>query len=512
MEGRIVKKSKLAESASRARRAVRRFVQKFEFDEEMNLNLPIPTQVVSNEEYLPYPQTDEQKRVQHHLIRLADHNAKLLGISRRQFLATSGGMAAAFMAMNSVFGKFFDVDASEMIEPTAYDEKWPKNQFIFDIQTHHVSSGRQVLPLLGYRKVAERWNPDLKGHAHKMEDLYLANYIKEIFLDSDTMVAVISGFPSPTDNSNILPPPDMIETRAKINGLAASRRIVSHGLFSPDLGAANMENMHRQAEMLKIEAWKGYTGQGLGPTKEGWWLDDEKVAYPTLEYARKTGIKLVCVHKGLPLPGFNVEHCSPRDVPKAAADFPDLTFILYHSGFKGLESSAEIIKAFQTGDLKITGDPTKDAYVPWVSDICAARKKNPKMKNVYMEIGSTFGMLAITNPMLCCHVLGMLIDAFGDDHILWGTDSIWWGSPQWQIEAFRRLKMDEGLMKQFGYKPLTPEVKNKIFGLNAARVYGVDVKAKLHAIPNDYVTKLKAEYRNDGARPSNTQYGWVYGK
>jgi hypothetical protein len=304
----------------------------------------------------------------------------------------------------------------------------------------------------------------------------------------------------------------MIETRAKINGLAASRRIVSHGLFSPDLGAANMENMHRQAEQLKIEAWKGYTGQGLGPTKEGWWLDDEKVAYPTLEYARKTGIKLVCVHKGLPLPGFNVEHCSPRDVPKAAADFPDLTFILYHSGFKGLESSAEIIKAFQTGDLKITGDPTKDAYVPWVSDICAARKKNPKMKNVYMEIGSTFGMLAITNPMLCCHVLGMLIDAFGDDHILWGTDSIWWGSPQWQIEAFRRLKMDEGLMKQFGYKPLTPEVKNKIFGLNAARVYGIDVKAKLHAIPNDYVTKLKAEYRNDGARPSNTQYGWVYGK
>ena len=507
-----MKKSRLAQSATRARRAIRSYVRKFEFDEQNDLNLPIPTQVVSNEEYLPFPQTEDQKRVQRSLTQMADHNAKLLGVSRRQFLATSGGMATAFMAMNSVFGKFFDVDASEMLEPRAYDEKWPKNQFIFDIQTHHVSAGRQIIPLLGYRKVAERWNPDLKGRQHKMEDLYLANYIKEIFLDSDTTVAVISGFPSPTDQSNILPPPDMIETRAKVNGLARSRRIVSHGLFSPDLGAANEENMHRQAEVLKIEAWKGYPGQPLGPGKQGWWLDDEKLAYPNFEYARKTGIKTICVHKGLPLPGFNVEHCDPKDVPKAAADFPDLTFILYHSGFKGMESSAEIIKAFQTGDLKIEGDPYKSAYVPWVSDICAARKKNPKMTNVYMEIGSTFGMLVITNPMLCCHVLGMLIDAFGEDHVLWGTDSIWWGSPQWQIEAFRRLQMPEELAKKFGYKPLTASVKNKIFGLNSARVYGVDVKAKLNAIPNDYVTKLKAEYRNEGARPSHTQYGWVYGK
>jgi predicted TIM-barrel fold metal-dependent hydrolase len=494
------------------RRAIGRWIRKFDYDEDRNLNLPIPTQVVSNEEYAPLPQTEQQKRVQHNLIELADQNAKLLGMTRRQFLATSGGMAAAFVAMNSVFGKFFDVEASEMLEPSATIEKWPKNQFIFDIQTHHVSSGRQVLPLLGYRKVAERWNPDLKGHAHKMEDLYLANYIKEIFFDSDTTVAVISGFPSPTDNTNILPPPDMIETRAQINGLARSRRIVSHGLFSPDLGSANMENMHRQAEALKIEAWKGYPGQPLGPAREGWWLDDEKVAYPAFEYARKTGIKTICAHKGLPLPGFNVEHCSPKDVPKAAADFPGLTFILYHSGFKGLESAAEIMKAFQSGDLRIEGDPKTSSYVAWVSDICEARKKNPKMTNVYMELGSTFGMLVITNPMLCGHVLGMIIDAFGADHVLWGTDSIWWGSPQWQIEAFRRFQMPEELMKRFGYKPLTKEVKAQIFGLNSARVYGVDVKAKLNAIPNDYVTKLKAEYRNEGARPSNTQYGWVFGR
>jgi hypothetical protein len=102
-----------------------------------------------------------------------------------------------------------------------------------------------------------------------------------------------------------------------------------------------------------------------------------------------------------------------------------------------------------------------------------------------------------------------MIDAFGEDHVLWGTDSIWWGSPQWQVEAFRRLQMPEDLQKRFGFKPLTEGVKEKIFGLNLASVYGIDVKAKMNAIPSDYVTKLKTKYRASGAEPSNTQYGWI---
>jgi uncharacterized protein len=84
-------------------------------------------------------------------------------------------------------------------------------------------------------------------------------------------------------------------------------------------------------------------------------------------------------------------------------------------------------------------------------------------------------------------MLGQMIQAFGEDHVLWGTDSIWWGSPQWQIEAFRRIQMPEDLQQRFGFKPLTDEVKAKIFGLNSAKVYG---------IPTDYVTKLKAKYRS----------------
>ena len=477
----------------------RGWVRKCDLDEQLGRNLPIPTQVVSNEEYYPLPQTREQRAVEHHLVELAGRNARALGMDRRRFLRTACGMATAFVAMNRVFGNFFTVDAAEMLEPAAFAEK-KADYFIFDIQTHHVATGRNLPGFLNFRRVARAWNPELSKSEPRMDDLYLENYIKEVFLDSETHVAVISGIPALTDQINILPPDQMVKTRLLVNQLAGSRRVVSHGLMVPDLGKRNLETMQVQAESLKIEAWKAYTGVPLGPDPKGWWLDDEQVAYPALEYSRKLKIKNICLHKGLPLAGFNVEHCHPKDLVKASKDFPDLNFLVYHSALQSLEQA---LPAARSGF-------TTTSYVPWVSDLCEYRKKNPHMTNVYMELGSTFGMTAITHPLLCAHLLGMIIQAFGADHLLWGTDSIWWGSPQWQIEALRRLQMPEPLSKQFGYAPLTAEVKRQIFGLNAARLYGVDPAAKRNPIPGDYIDRLKQLYRQSGERaPSNTQYGWV---
>jgi uncharacterized protein len=468
---------------------VTRWIRKSDVDQACNRELPIPTQVISNEEFIPIPQTVEQKKVEYQLTELADQTSKRLGISRRKFLATSGGMAAAFLAMNSVFGRFFEVDARELTEPALTSERFQKKEFIFDVHTHHVAAGKRITmpPLLRYRDAGAMWgNKDLQGKEHKWEDLYLANYIKEIFLDSDTAVAVITGLPAPTEEMNVLP---------------QSGRMLAHGLIRPSEGKKDLELMQYQKEVLKVDAWKGYPGQTYSPGDRGWWMDDEQVAYPAYEYSRKVGIKNICVHKGLPLPGWDMERSNPRDIPKAAMDFPDLNFLVYHSAFQGLREAEPAVRDnFKT-----------NSYVPWISDLCEARRKNPKMTNVYMDLGTTFGMMVITQPMLCAHVLGMMIQAFGEDHILWGTDSIWWGSPQWQIEAFRRFQIPEELQKRFGYKPLTPKVKEKIFGLNGAKVYGVNVKAKLNSIPTDYVSRLKAKYRAENYQPSNTQYGWIMG-
>jgi len=83
-------------------------------DETDAYGLPIPTQIVSNGEYMPPPQTETQKRVEARTLELAESAAKKLGLSRRQFLAGTGGTAAALLAMNEVFGQFFDVKPIEM--------------------------------------------------------------------------------------------------------------------------------------------------------------------------------------------------------------------------------------------------------------------------------------------------------------------------------------------------------------------------------------------------------------
>ena len=106
-------------------------------------------------------------------------------------------------------------------------------------------------------------------------------------------------------------------------------------------------------------------------------------------------------------------------------------------------------------------------------------------------------------------MLGQMIQTGGADHILWGTDSIWGGSPQSQIERLRRLKMTDELMEKFKYPQLTDAIKNQILGLNAAQVFNVNVKAQRNAIRADRLTQLRQEYRQN-PMPTNTQYGWVW--
>ena len=470
------------------------WVPKYLKDRSMGRFLPLPTQIVSNEEYLPVPQSRNQRRVEKRINELASHYSKRLGQPRREFLTTSGGMAAAFIAMNEVFGHYFAVTPAEAAETAAYDERWPKNQFIFDVQTHHVRAGAPE-PLF-FRKLSAAFNKELEGVEPQRGDLQIKNYTKEVFFDSDTVISLISGVPSRL--LDVLSADDMVSTRNQVNALAGSQRMLSHGFFAPYLPNL-MEELERQAKELKIDAWKCYTGVPKYENEYPWTMDDEETAYPFYEKTRELGIQNICVHKGLPLPGSSPEFTHPRDIKKAALDHPDLNFIIYHAGFKAanyeLKSEDEYIG--------------QDGYLAWTTDLVRAREENPRMTNVYMELGTTFGHTVVTHPKICAHLLGQVIRAFGADHVIWGTDSIWWGSPQWQIEAMRRFQIPEVLQEEFGYAPITDEDKAKIFGLNAARLFNVDVNIVRNAVPFDGLSKLKAQYQNEGGKPSNTQYGWI---
>lgn len=476
------------------------WIRRCDIDAELEAPLPLPTQVVSNEEFIPPPQSKEQQRVEARALEIAALEARRHGVSRRQFLRTGSGMAAALVAMNEVFGACFEVEAAEMEDEAAYQEKQPKDDFIFDVQTHHVDVSRPWYENTEDGRVVDRFfrslRPQAKDLKAALELMNRDHYVKEVFLDSDTTMACISGVPTRDWDKNMLPPDQMVATRRHVNDLAGSRRVMSHGLIRPNLCLKELDELERQVRELKVDAWKVYPGAEVG--ERGWWLDDEKVAYPFWEKTLKMGVRNVCVHKGLPLGLFNEEHCHPRDLLKAARDWPKLNFIVYHSGFRGFTP-------LRPNEPKPAADE-----VPWVSGLVRTCRDNPQVRNIYFELGSTFGQTSAYQPEVCMHILGQMLQVpGGEDRILWGTDSIWSGSPQSQIVRMRRFRIKDELIEKYRYPQLTDAIKEKIFGLNAARLFRVDPKAAQKAIRKDGLERRKAEYRAD-LQPSNTQFGWVW--
>ena len=97
-------------------------------------------------------------------------------------------------------------------------------------------------------------------------------------------------------------------------------------------------------------------------------------------------------------------------------------------------------------------------------------------------------------PREAAHVLGKLLRAVGEDNVLWGTDSIWYGSPQPLIDSFRAFQIPVEFQQRFGYPALTPAVKAKILGLNAARVYGIDVEQARARFHRDDLAWARGEF------------------
>jgi hypothetical protein len=196
------------------------WIRKSDLDAWLGRYLPIPTQAVSNEEFFPIPQTPEQKRLEHEIFAGAEREARLAGTDRRQFLRSSCGMALAFAALNTVYGKCFRVDAAELRDPAAV-AAGKTRFFIFDVQTHHVAMPEEIphadqeflQGIFSLRETARSMNPALKNRVPKMEDLYLENYVKEIFLDSETDVVALSALPGSSEESDILTPDVIYKSR-----------------------------------------------------------------------------------------------------------------------------------------------------------------------------------------------------------------------------------------------------------------------------------------------------------
>src|ERR1700728_401690 len=157
---------------------------------------PIPTQIVSSDEFYPDPQNDRQREVEARMLAMADELGGKQGLDRRRFFQTAAGMAAAFVAMNEVYGPVFSVSKAEAATPAMAQERANslKDQFIMDMHTHFLRDDTRITGFVNMRKAVGKagWNKQLNDHEQTIEDLKFNNYKKEMFLDSDTKIALIS--------------------------------------------------------------------------------------------------------------------------------------------------------------------------------------------------------------------------------------------------------------------------------------------------------------------------------
>jgi predicted TIM-barrel fold metal-dependent hydrolase len=480
---------------------------------------PIPTQIVSSDEYMPAPQTAKQREVEARLKELGTALAKKQGLSRRRFFQTAAGMAASYHVMNQVYGPLFAVSAAEAATPELAERlaQAGKSQLVFDAHTHflredasaEVADPNRIGGLMWLRAQSAKfgWNKDIAGKDQTVADIKFGNFVKEIFLDSDTKVALLTNAPSDTPQDWILPQERVFAARDQVNREAGSKRLLAHFTLTPGQPGW-LDAVDKAIALYKPDGWKGYTIGGIPLSHGGrgaYKLDDEKLMYPFYEKAAKAGIKTVCVHKGLFPPFAEArlphlrDHAAVGDVGKAAKDWPQLNFAIYHSGFRHLGGAPDAgIKEWdETGRMS------------WLSDLAEIPGKYG-VSNVYGDLGSIFAWTVIVQPRLAAAMLGTLIKGLGSDHVIWGTDSIWTGSPQWQIEALRRLEIPDDMQQRHGFAPLGAAdgvVKKAILAENGLRLFNYEQRAELAR--TDRLAALKAEYEASGGGRSNLRYGFV---
>jgi hypothetical protein len=462
--------------------------------------LPIKIDSTTNGEYCPVPLPKVNQIANGVAHQRVDAAAKRLGMKRRDFLVSGCGAAVTLMAFNEVHaaigmdGGTFDIDKPAMWEPAAADYALKGDEFIFDIQGHHVSPiakwrnpNASWVDLSAYIPRAQCKPPEVLGEHGHLECLSRDVFIKEIFLDSDTSMGVLTFVPS-TEDDMPLSTQEAAVTKSIVDSLDGNERLLLHGRVIPNI-PGDIGRMDALAKEWKIAAWKTYTQYG-----GGWWLDDERYGAPFIEQARRLDIKLVCVHKGIPLPtmGQDLTYSRADDIGRAARKYPDITFIVYHSGFDPGITEGPFVPGSGKGGV--------DSLIQSLID----NGIEPD-SNVYAELGTTWRDL-MKSPHQAAHVLGKLIKYVGENRLVWGTDSIWYGSPQDQIYAFRTFQISDELCDKYGYSKLTPEIKRKVLGLNAAVPYAVEPNIFEKEAKTDSISRMRTTY-SGSPDPSFMTYG-----
>lgn len=422
---------------------------------------------MSSDEYAPLPRGPHDEHAITVAGRAIEHAAARLRMSAPDLANDRRGTAAALRGIDEAHGGgFFDISERATLEPEAANDAFRGNGPVIDVQTHLVDPTRWVgagaEALAGFLRMAdpERWPGPVDPHL-----IDGAAWAALVFGASETAIALLTSTPGPA-TTNVLTNPQIAAAREVVDRYAGSGRVLTHTIVHPNLGARELDAMEGWATTLSPSGWKVYTlfGPPTGASPSGgWFLDDHETGMPFLERVNALGPRVVAAHKGLggPIPEQAVHAASPRDIGPAAAAFPAIKFVVYHSGYErdpeGREGAYDSNNATRGVDRLIRSLE--------LSGIGAGA-------NVYAELGSTW-FLMLRRPVEAAHVLGKLLVALGPARIVWGTDSTWYGSPQPLIDAFRAFRIPERMQAAHGYPALTADVKERILSTNAQGLYDI---------------------------------------
>ena len=518
--------------------------------ETMAEDLPVDVLPCSNDEYFPSPPSREQKAIMSIADAEVERWRRKFNMSRREFVRTSAAMAIGFWAIDTIrpgiYGNYGGAQAVSTGRPDACDLEFAgrkgletirnlPGEFIFDVQSHHVDPDgmwRTTNPAI-HAFFAAVWPQTREGgEADPIENLSRYHYLKEIFLDSATTCTVLSVVPTSPDTRNPLPVEEAAQTIDVVNELARSKRSVMHAFVMPNRGSTGdsqqtidpplyleeeMQLMMERAEKYKdrLRGWKTYCAWGDVPNASGWFLDSN-AGMRFLEQVQEVSKKFpeipptVATHKGFALPGFDQRAAAPRDVGPAAKANPGVNVIVYHSGYdtgdeqKAYRGDAEADSSTNTVDALIKSLRENNYDAPRFRE---KGKKFGNVPNVWAELGSVWRDV-MSDPDQAAHLLGKLINHVGPKRIAWGTDSLWYGSPQPEIVALRRFEFTSKGKEMYGLpygldgdvedptrKAPTPArtIRNGILGRNVASAYKVDPDKKRNTISCDQVNALRED-------------------
>jgi hypothetical protein len=460
--------------------------------------LPIKLDTTSNGEFVPVPLSLVNRAANELAQQAATDNAKRLGLRRRDFLLSACGAAStllAFNAANAAAGKtggFFDLRVEAALEPQLAQASLEKAEFIFDVQGHFVdptSAWLKSAPESAFKFALKGGCAlnDNSGPRSHLACLTPDEFLKDVFLDSDTDMMVLSFVPARRDAS-----PLTIESadavRRIVDRMEGSHRLMIHGRVNPNQ-PGDVEDMEELRDRWGVSAWKTYTQWGLDGN--GFFLSDD-VGIRFIEKARALGVKVICVHKGLPFGKKSYEHSQCSDIGVVAKRFPDVSFLIYHSGFvPGVTEGPFVGKGADDGIDTLIRSLIENDVKP--------------RANVYAELGSTWRFL-MRDPQQAAHALGKLLKYCGPENVLWGTDSIWYGSPQDQIQAFRTFQISTAFRDMYGYPQITPQLRARIFGLNATRPYKISAEEVKKRARGDRVARERLAYL-ENPMPHYLTYG-----